>query len=380
MSVGRVAFVHSLPYALSPDDPPGGGAPPAPPSGGAPPAPAAPPAGGAPPPAAPAPAAPPAPATLAGGAAPPAPAAAPPAGAPPATLAAGGGAPPPVAVPANFPDNWRDLMAGDDKAFRTQLDRFDSPAAVAKSYRELTTKLSSGELKAPAKPLAADAKPEEVKAWRKEQGLPENAEGYVAALALPNGVIPGEADKPLLNSFAEAAAKANWTPDQYNQAVGWYYGLQDQLVAERGQADADFKQEALVALAQEWGSDHKVNSNVVSSFIEKSFSKELGEQLLTARLPNGNIVGNDPAFNRTILAMAKEFNPAATLLPTASGSTVSNVDSRIAEIETMMRAPQGTPAWKNYWSGDPGAKTQEEYRGLLGARETMKARAAGRAA
>jgi hypothetical protein len=380
MSIGRVAFVHSLPYALSPDDPPGGGAPPAPPSGGAPPAPAAPPAAAPPPPAAAPP--PAAPATLAGGtAAPPAAGTPPAAGAPPAspgapaTLAGGAGTPPPVAVPANWPDNWRDNLAGDDKAYRARLDRFDSPAALAKSYRELEAKVSSGELKAPPKPLAADAKPEEVAAWRKEQGLPENADGYVAALALPNGIIPGEADKPLLSSFADAAMKANWTPAQYNQAVGWYYGLQDQLLAERQQADAELMRDSQTALVQEWGNEYKTNQSVVSSFIEKSFPKDFGEALLTARLPNGNVVGNDPMFNRTILAMAKEFNPAATLLPAASGSTLGTVDSEIATIEAQMRAPKGSQAWNSYWIGEAGAKTQERYRGLLGARESMRAKA-----
>ncbi len=89
-----------------------------------------------------------------------------------------------------FPGKLARSDGGRRQGFPHRLDRFDSPAAVAKSYRELEAKVSSGELKAPVKPPAADAKPEEVAAWRKEQGLPETAQAYVEGLKLPNGTSP----------------------------------------------------------------------------------------------------------------------------------------------------------------------------------------------
>jgi hypothetical protein len=341
-------------------------------------APHSPPPGAPAAPAAPAaPVAPAAPATLAGGAAAPATPAAPAAPGAPATIA--GGAPPAdtrIQVPADFPADWRDKMAGDDKAFRTRLDRFATPADVAKSYRELEAKVSSGQLKAPAAPLAADAKPEAVAAWRKENGLPDNAEAFVTGLKLPDGTVPGEADKPLLVNFADQAMKNNWTSEQYNQAVGWYFGVQDQLTAERNQADADFMLESQVALTQEWGPEFKVNQNQVTSFLDKNFSQEFRKELLAARLPDGSILGNHPAFNREVLAFAKSVNPFPSLLPNVPGATLANAESRIGEIEKMMRAPQGSNEWRGYWTGDAGSKIQAEYRGLLEAREAAKARAA----
>jgi hypothetical protein len=320
------------------------------------------------------------PATLAGGAAaPPAtPPATPPASpAPAATIA--GGAPPAdtrIQVPADFPADWRDKMAGEDKAFRARLDRFATPADVAKSYRELEAKVSSGQLKAPVAPLAADAKPEVVAAWRKENGLPENAEAFVTNLKLPDGTIPGEADKPLLANFADQAMKNNWTSEQYNQAVGWYFGLQDQLTADRNQADADFMLESQVALTQEWGPEFKVNQNQITSFLDKNFSQDFRKQLLGARLPDGSILGNHPAFNREVLAFAKSVNPFPSLLPNVPGATLANAETRIGEIQGMLRAPQGSKEWRDYWVGDAGSKVQAEYRGLLQAREAAKATAA----
>lgn len=270
-------------------------------------------------------------------------------------------------------------MAGDDKAFRARLDRFDSPAAVARSYRELEAKISSGELKAPSKPLPANATDEQKATWRKDNGLPESPEAIVTGLQLPNGVVPGEADKPLLENFAKAAFAEGMSQDTYNKVVGWYYGLQDNLQAEQVQADADFMQESSIALAREWGPEFKVNQTAVSSFLEANFGQEFRNSLLAARLPDGSVLGNHPDFNRQVLSIAKAFNPAATLLPASSGATLGNVGDRIGEIEKLMRAPQGSDAWKSYWLGDAGQKLQSEYRDLITARETLKERQ-GRAA
>jgi hypothetical protein len=273
---------------------------------------------------------------------------------------------------AGFPETWRHDMAAGDRAFLKTLDRFDSPAAVAKAYKELTTKLSSGELRA-AKPPGDNATPEELAAWRLDHGLPENAAAYVAGLAFADGTVPGESDQPLLANFAELAAKGSWTGEQYNDAVGWYFAMQDRLAAQRQLAEAEFKAQATSDLIREWGTDYTLNRNVVSQFFDRNFPHQFKIDVFNARLPDGRILANDPAFNKAILELAKLVNPAASMLPNASGAGLSNVKSRIAEIEAKyMRAAHGSDAWKSYWSGDSGARMQQEYRGLVAAREQAR--------
>jgi hypothetical protein len=271
-----------------------------------------------------------------------------------------------------FPDTWRHDMAAGDKAFLKTLDRFDSPAALAKAYKELTTKLSAGELRA-VRPPAADAAPEQVAAWRTAHGLPENAEAYVSGLSLGDGMLTGEANRPLLLSFAEAALAGNWNGEQYSQAVRWYFATQDQLLAERQRADGEFKHAAARALTREWGNDYDVNRNTVVQFCDRHFAQDLKIDLLNARLPDGSLLANHPGFNRAILAVARTVDPRGALLPNASGAGISGVESRIAEIEgKYMRAPHGSDSWKSYWTGDSGSRMQQEYRGLLAAREQAR--------
>jgi hypothetical protein len=280
-------------------------------------------------------------------------------------------------VAKTFPESWREDLAGGDKAFRKTLDRFESPAALAKAYKEFTTRLSSGALKA-TKPPPDNATPEQIAGWRAEHGLPQSAAAYVDGLQLGNGTVPGEAETALLASFADQAMKGRWTADQYNQAVGWYFDMQDRLAAQRDHADATFKHEASADLMREWGHDYVTNRNTIAQFFDLSFPEDFREALLTARLPDGRVLANHPTFNKTILEVAKSINPSGAMLPNASSGGLSNVESRIAEIEgKYMRAPHGSGLWKSYWTGDSGARMQQEYRGLLATREQARRGRAG---
>jgi hypothetical protein len=280
--------------------------------------------------------------------------------------------PPPELGAKTFPESWREDLAGGDKAFRKTLDRFDSPAALAKAYKELTVRLSSGDLKA-TKPPPDNATPEQLAAWRAEQGLPQSATAYVDGLQLGDGTVPGAAEKALLASFADEALKGRWTADQYNRAARWYFDMQDRLAAQRDQADAAFKHEASADLMREWGHDYTTNRNAIAQFFDRSFPEDFRAALLTARLPDGRVFANHPIFNKAILEVAKSINPSGALLPNAAGGGLPNVESRIAEIEgKYMRAPHGSDLWKGYWSGDAGARMQQEYRGLLAAREQAR--------
>ena len=243
------------------------------------------------------------------------------------------------------------------------LDRFDSPAALAKAYRELTTKLSSGELRAVKGP-GDNATPEQVAAWRTAHGLPENAEAYVSGLKLADCMLAGEANRPLLASFAEAALAGNWTGEQYSQAVRWYFAMQDQVLAARQRADGEFKQASARDFMREWGHDYDINRSTVAQFCNRHFARDQKLDLLNARLPNRAMLANHPGFNKAILEIASIVDPRGSLLPNTSGAGLSNVESRIAEIESKyMRAAHGSDQWKTYWTGESGARCSRNIAG-----------------
>jgi hypothetical protein len=104
----------------------------------------------------------------------------------------------------------------------------------------------------------------------------------------------------------------------------------------------------------------------VAQFCDRHFAQDLKIDLLNARLPNGTELANHPGFNKAILEVARIVDPRGSQLPNASGAGLSNVESRIAEIEgKYMRAAHGSDQWKAYWTGDSGARMQQEYRGIV---------------
>jgi hypothetical protein len=286
---------------------------------------------------------------------------------------ADGGVVPPVVADA-FPANWRDQFADQtapgDANFRKRLDRFTAPSDVAKSWRALELKQSSGELKSQ---LPKEATPEQVAQWRKDNGIPEKPEGYVEKLALPNGLVLGDEDKPIVAEFAAAAHEDNIPPTAFNKLVERYYKIQDAIAIKREETDGKFKQETDDSLRNEWGPDYRANINAVGNLLAR-MPAGFDAQLLGARIaaptkddPGRSVsLGNHPAFIKWAAAMEREINPVATLLPSRGGDPAAGVNARLAEIkEFRSKNPDGY---------DQDQKMQAEELKLIEARDKMSAR------
>jgi hypothetical protein len=295
-----------------------------------------------------------------------------------ATIASGVTEDKPVAAPADWPEDWREKAAGGDEAEMKRLSRFASPADMFKAYRALEAKLSSGQVKKEALPEGATA--EEVAAWKKEQGLPLKADEYIEKMELPKGVVFGEAEKPLVNSFAEAALKNNWDQRTYNAALSWWSEEQVKIQAAREAADDEFHQKSDDALRAEWGNDYRKNVNAIGNIlatlpdemhIRDGNRTEVGGVLLAARLPNGRLLGDHPVFVKWLANQARELNPTATLLPAGTGDPTGSIDNEIQNIEKLMK-----DRTSEYWRGPKSGEMQQRYRDLLEGRERMSKRSA----
>lgn len=268
------------------------------------------------------------------------------------------------AAPSTWPDNWRELMAGEDKAYLKTLSRMASPADVLKKARAAEQKLSSGEYR---KVLGKDATDEERAAYRKEIGIPDKPEGYMEALALPKGVVLGDADKPLVESFAKAVHDVDMTPAQVSKAMSWYYTQLDEIKAAQEAADDEFRQSAEDTLRVDWGqADYRRNLNAVKNMLAAA-PKGVGERLFGGRTADGRLIADDPETLKWMAQLALDMNPAASILP-AGGADGAAMESEIEKIEKFMQSNRA-----EYFRDE---KMQDRYRKLLEARDKTKARAA----
>jgi hypothetical protein len=276
-----------------------------------------------------------------------------------------------------WPDNWREklaehIAAGDQKAYKRELKRLEriaDPAGVYGLYREAEGRLTSGGLiKVPGK----DAKPEEIAAYHKALNVPEKPEDYFKDIKLSNGAEIGEADKPLVDGFAERVHKAGATPQFVNAALDWYYDMQETQAAAQDQADDDFRIEAQRALKEEWGPAYtRYRTAIESLFVSAPGGPNaendgsLYSRLLGGRTADGKIIGNDPDIIKWLSGVAREVNPAATVVEDVSGGA-KTIEAELNEIRALRKTDK-----RKYFS-DAVQKREAE---LIDARERIRAKA-----
>lgn len=257
-------------------------------------------------------------------------------------------------------DNWRQQYAGEDTKRLAQLERFASPKAVLDSLFSAQEKIRSGELRSP---LPENATPEQVAAYRQQNGIPEKPEGYFEKL--PDGLVIGDEDKPLFNSFAEGLHKLNADPKIAQYAVSWYNKLQEDQSAKLAEGDTTAKTATEDELRSEWGADYRANINHIQGFLAQAPEGVAG-LIENARGADGKAILNDPNVIRWLASVARDLNPMGTIVPT--GSTVGkSLDDEIGEIESFMKT--------NRTEYRKDEKKQARLRDLYDARSRQQARA-----
>jgi hypothetical protein len=269
--------------------------------------------------------------------------------------------PSPTATAA-WPENWRNLYAGEDAKKLARLERFTDPAKALDALIEAQNKIRSGEM---AKPLPENATPEQLAEWRAANGIPDKPDGYFAKL--PNGLVIGKEDEKLFGEFATEMHKLNVPPNTMHKVVEWYYNLAERESAAVHEADQRQASEAIAALKETWGNDYKGNIGQVMSFLD-GMGKELKAQFMDATLPDGRRLFNSPEIIQWIATQARELNPAGALIPNAGENQMQSIDTEIAGIEKVMR--------ENRKAYNADQKMQERLRQLYGARDTLKKRVA----
>lgn len=236
----------------------------------------------------------------------------------------------PAAADKPAETDWRAEIAGEDKAFAKQLERYADKGAYFRATRELQRKMSAGELKAAPTPFPEKGTDAEKAEWRKANGVHEAPTAYIEALKLPEGIVPGEADKPGLERLAQRAQTKNWTQDQYNAVLEAYYAEVDAVTNAREEADGAFHQEAQDRLRADWGPDFRANTNAAFNVLNGA-PAGVKESLFGGRTAEGRLVGDDPNVMKWLAQLGRDLNPAAAVLPQGVAD-IKGVDARLAEI------------------------------------------------
>lgn len=260
-------------------------------------------------------------------------------------------------------DDWREKLAGSDEKRMERLKRFASPEALLQAHEEAQRKISEG-LKPKARP-DEKATEEEWAAFRKENGIPDKVDDFVKAIALPDNRQIGEADKPVVEAFAERAIKSGIAPRDMTVLVDEYYRMQEEVQFQQAEEDAKFRKEAERELKEAWGGDYNANIAAMRPYFD-GVDSELFNNLMGGRMADGRKIGNDPAIMKFFAAKAVAENPLAAVLP-PSNQSAESLDAEIKSLEKRMGGED-----RAAWFKDD--KAQARLQTLYAARDRIAAK------
>jgi hypothetical protein len=237
-----------------------------------------------------------------------------------------------------------------------RLKRLNSPGDAAKALREQDKLISSGQLK---RALPKDAKPDQVAAWRTENGIPETPDKY--DLGVPADIELNPYDKKMLAGVAAKMHAANASPEVVKAGVAAYFETRAAVAAAMEEANATAKSVTVETLRSEWGGDYKTNLDGVNSMLKNSDSQAVAG-ILAARTPDGVQLLNNPEVMRWLAGHARELGYVGATVVPAGGDLGKTIDDELTGIKALMGDPDST-----YWKGPAAEKTQARYRELLDA-------------
>lgn len=241
------------------------------------------------------------------------------------------------------------------------LGRFNDKGAFIKSVLEAQSKLGERDAH---KPLAKDAKPEEIAAYRAQNGIPAEPKGYWEKL--PDGLVIGKEDQPVFDAYGALAHKHNVAPAVMHDFAKAYYDGVEQMKVEEAKVDRADAQKAVTELRAKMGPDYDANKAILDNWIE-GMPADLQPLFKDATLGDGTRLFNSAAALEFLMDAARKLNPAAHLIPAGGEANMMGVETELNSIKGLM-------ADKNskYWKGPESEKLQKRYRDLVTAQSQLK--------
>ena len=258
---------------------------------------------------------------------------------------------------------WSDIrerVAGGDDKILKRLARYGTLEEALKAGAEAQNKLYA--TKSLVRP-DDKATQEEIKAYREANGVPETVDGY--KVELPEGTVLGDEDQPAVDAFLKVAHENHIPPKVANAIIAQQLRLQQEAYEAQAQADETARIEGGQALKEAWGQEAPANYNLLMGMLDEALPG-VKDNLLGARLADGTLLANSPDVLKFLASTARQLNPLATFGSVPGSTTLTDIETRIAEL-TKMSGDRNS----DYWKGAKAAGLQEEMSDLISRKELL---------
>ena len=157
---------------------------------------------------------------------------------------------------------------------------------------------------------------------------------------------------------------ADAPPSLVQGALGWYYGNQERVLAERAERDHANRAANEDVLRGDWGNEYRGNLNGVHALFDTHGAAGLAEKFFGARFADGSPVGDDPEALAFLVNVSRDINPHGTVVAAPGQNFNQAITDEIAGLENEMKDTKGVNS--DYYQNPI---KQERYRELISMRD-----------
>lgn len=238
---------------------------------------------------------------------------------------------------SNSDADWRREMAGKDEKLYKKLQRYSTKEDVGKKITELEKLRSRIPMELSEKPTE-----EELKAYRKQAGIPNEAGEYEKTLQLDDGLVIGDDDREMLGKFFEDAHASNIPASHVNSMVNWYFKQEALKAGEFNELEKQQQQEAVKSLKEDMGVEYTKNMALTNAWLDRQ-DNDIGNILRNARGPDGVALFNNVDFAKWMVSHIRETEDIGTIMDDGDLAG-SNVEAEIRKIQDVIRKDPDTYA------------------------------------
>lgn len=262
-------------------------------------------------------------------------------------------APPPK---ANWPENWRDQLAGSDDKLKNLLNRYTSPDAFAKAFKELRTAYDSRKAKPEEVELPENPTEEQLAAYRKAKGVPEKPEDY--EFEVEEGRELGDGEYAIFMDFAKHMHERNIPANMVKEVSSWFLDYQEIAAQKAAEMAYEARQKTEETLRAEWGPDYKANVNMMANVLQEHLGSRT-QELLSKQFSDGSRLGDNELFIRLMADVSRKVGGStAELYTTDVATSGKSLEVRRGELMKMMTDADPLVR-KKYWAADTQAELQK---------------------
>ncbi|WAX94160.1 hypothetical protein N7E70_021145 [Aminobacter sp. NyZ550] len=223
--------------------------------------------------------------------------------------------------------SFREQLAGGDAAMMKQLERYRSTDEISKAFREGYRNAKNGGRQVE---LTEKSTPEDVKAYRLANGIPDDAAQYPGAFR--EGFEVTDADRAILSDFKAAMHERHVPPKVAAAALDWYQDFAATQAQELNAQLAKVAGDTQKTLRSEWGGDYDGQIGAAQELMRAHLGDDGFGQMMGLRLMDGSRLQDNLGFVKMMATIGADYYGSTAILTGDIEATGKTLEAQQQEL------------------------------------------------